>query len=232
MKKEKWYQKKIIKVPVYGIIIGLLLQVLMQIIYYPLGGWYANLPGKTIHILKIDAIDDAIPMVKIFILPYILSYVYWLIGLIIPAKNDKQYYFDWVIGSVIALTVGCIIFFIYPTYMYRDQPDLYAMAGDDFLGKLITTIYDGDGKNLASCLFPSYHCLTSTLCLLGALGRKEISKGYRIYSLIFAVLIYLSTLFVRQHYTPDVICGILLAVLGIGLSKKFHWGRILAKRFS
>lgn len=231
MQKTKWYQKRILSVPAGGIIIGFLLLALMQLVYYNIGGIYARQPGQTIHILKIAALDDAIPMVQIFIIPYLYSYVFWLVGLIAPSKTEKNFYYDWVIGSVIALTMGVIIFLVYPTYMYRDQEGLYELAGTGFLGKLITSLYDGDGKELAACLFPSYHCLTSSLCLLGVWGRKEISKGFRIYTLILAVMIYCSTLFVKQHYIPDVICGISLALIGIGISRKFHFGRKLADRF-
>ena len=50
---------------------------------------------------------------------------------------------------------------------------------------------------MAFNLFPSYHCLISTYCYLGVRKQPEISRGFRIYSLVMAALIGLSTLLTK-----------------------------------
>ena len=77
---------------------------------------------------------------------------------------------------------------------------------------MLKTIYAADGSDLAFNLFPSYHCLISAYCWLGVRNRPEISKGFRVYSLVMVILICMSTVFTKQHYIIDTVGG-----LGISL---------------
>lgn len=61
------------------------------------------------------------------------------------------------------------------------------------------------------------------------MGRKEIPKWFRVYSLITAVIIYFSTVFVKQHYFIDVIAGIVIAIISYAICKKLKAGRIFLK---
>ena len=72
----------------------------------------------------------------------------------------------------------------------------------------------------ADNLFPSIHCLTSWFCYIGIRGRKEIPKGYRIFSCLMAVAVFVSTLTTKQHVLYDVVSGMLLAELSYALTIK------------
>jgi membrane-associated phospholipid phosphatase len=63
----------------------------------------------------------------------------------------------------------------------------------------------------ADNLFPSIHCLTSWMCYIGIRGRKNVPLGYRIFSCLMAVAVFLSTLTTKQHVLVDVAGGVLLA---------------------
>ena len=78
---------------------------------------------------------------------------------------------------------------------------------------------------------PSIHCLTSWFCYVGIRGQNRIPKWYQVFSLIFTVLICLSTQFTKQHYLIDVIGGIGLAQLCWALSMKYDWYRPIMNFF-
>ena len=53
-------------------------------------------------------------------------------------------------------------------------------------------------------------------------GRAEISKGYRAFSLIFALLVCVSTLVTKQHVIVDVIAGVGFAELTWQISRRIN----------
>lgn len=113
--------------------------------------------------------------------------------------------------------------------MDREAENLVALAGDDFFGKLLQLVYGLDGGTLAYNLFPSFHCMLSTLSYLGVMRRKEIPLWFRVYSLVTAILIYCSTVFTKQHYVADIFGGVAVAVAFYFFAAKFHWGRVWEK---
>ena len=60
-------------------------------------------------------------------------------------------------------------------------------------------------------LLPSIHCMNSWFCYIAVRGRKDIPCWYRIFSFVFAWLIALSTVLIRQHVVVDIAAGFLLA---------------------
>ena len=117
-------------------------------------------------------------------------------------------------------------------------PDLYGdriaegvfviPANPTFFDHLRLFFYSLDGSDTAYNLLPSFHCINSTLCYLGVAGRKEISIWFRGFSLVTAILIYASTLYVKQHYFMDVVASAALAAAAYFICKKYHWGRMFA----
>ena len=167
-------EKQSNRIKKYAILIGIL-YLAMQHAFYLAGHHLASWIGITPVLPKVP-LDDLIPIVSIFIIPYIWSYAYWAMGPMIVSKCEKEHF-------------------------------------KDFLAAL-----------LLSCV----HCMDSTLCYLGVAGRKEIPLWIRIYSLVITILIYASTVFVKQHYVLDIVSGVLLAVIAYAVCKKFHWGRMFA----
>lgn len=74
-----------------------------------------------------------------------------------------------------------------------------------FAGRMLYSIDAADN------LFPSIHCLVSWFCFLAVKGQKKIPIWYKAVSFILAVLVFLSTLFTKQHVIVDVAGGIFLA---------------------
>ena len=78
-------------------------------------------------------------------------------------------------------------------------------------------------RNLGSAadnLFPSIHCLVSWFCFLGIKDQKRIPTWYKGVSFTLAVLVFLSTIFTKQHVLVDVAGGVILAQVCFILGQK------------
>ena len=221
-------EKKQRRVPGYAIVLGILYLILQHGIYI-LGDAVARMLDITPYMPKIP-FDDLIPIVSIFIIPYIWSYIYWAMGPMAVSLCEKQHFADYMAANLVGCVVGALILAFFPTYMDRVAEGLYEAAKDPTIfDRLRMYWYSLDvGSDIASNLLPSFHCLNSTLCFLGVAGRKEVPKWYRVYSLIMTLTIFASTVFVKQHYIMDVVTGAALGLIAFFLCKKFHWGRMFA----
>lgn len=220
-------EKKSAPIQKYAIVIGIL-YLILQHGFYLMGHYLAAWFGITPFLPKLP-IDDMIPIVSVFIIPYVWSYAYWAMGPMAVSKCEKQHFADYMAANLVACVTGTLALAFLPTYMDRVAEGLYEISENPtFFEKLRQFWYSLDGSAMAYNLLPSFHCINSTLCYLGVAGRKEIPLWFRIYSLLTSLLIFASTVFVKQHYVLDVITGIALAALVYALCKIFHWGRMFA----
>ena len=211
----------------YAIWMGIL-YLAMQHAFYLTGHFLALLIGFTPFLPKI-ALDDRIPIVSVFIIPYIWSYAYWAMGPMVVSKCEKEHFADYMAANLVACLAGVLALAFFPTYMDRVAEGLYAVPENPTIFDRIRMFwYSLDGSAMAYNLLPSFHCINSTLCYLGVAGRKEIPVWFRVYSLVTTFLIYASTVYVKQHYFLDIITGAALAIAAYIVCKKFHWGRMFA----
>lgn len=211
----------------YAIWIGIAYLILQHALY--LAGHYLALWfGFTPFLPKI-ALDDRIPIVSAFIIPYIWSYAYWAMAPMAVSRCEKGHFADYMAANLVACLAGVLALAFFPTYMDRVAEGLYAVpANPTLLDRLRIFWYSLDGSETAYNLLPSFHCINSTLCYLGVARRREIPVWFRVYSLVTTVLIYASTVYVKQHYFLDIVTGVALAGAAYFLCKRFHWGRMFA----
>lgn len=213
------------KITWYAVLIGLAYLAIQHGMYL-LGHEFALLLKIPAFLPKIPAIDDAIPIISVFIIPYIWSYAFWAMGPVAVYKCEEKHYKDFMAGVIVALVLGMIALAVAPTYMDRNAEHLYDIRTGDIFEKMRLFWYTLDGETIAYNLLPSFHCLNSTLCYLGVMGRKELPLWFRIYSFVMAILTYVATVCVKQHYFLDIFAGIAVAVIGYAVAKKFHLGRM------
>lgn len=191
----------------YGVIIGILSVIIQQGLY--LGAHELSLiVGNTPVCPKIAVIDDLIPIIPMFLIPYAWSYVYWAMAPMAVSRCDKNHFKKYIAAYILACLIGALIIIFKPTYMDRVVEGLTSEPTP----KILRFWYSLDGGDMAYNLFPSFHCINSTISYLGVMGRKEVPKQYRIYSLVLTLLIYAATVTVKQHYIIDVFGGIAVAV--------------------
>ncbi len=220
------------RVKKYEIWIGIL-YLASQHGFYLIGHYLALLIGFKPFLPKIP-LDDQIPIVSVFIVPYIWSYAFWAMGPMAVSKCEKEHFRDFMASCLVSCLVGVVALAFFPTYMDRVAEGLYVVPENPtFFDRLRMFWYSLDGSETAYNLLPSFHCINSTLCYLGVARRREIPVWFRVYSLVTTFLIYASTVYVKQHYFLDIVTGVALALVVYFVCKKYHWGRMFgpAERF-
>lgn len=162
-------------------------------------------------------LDSYIPFVSSFVVIYILSYVLWIIGFLVFAKESRSLCNEFFAAEFVCKTICLLCFVIIPTTMTRAN-----VPSGGVLNWLTNAVYSLDQPNN---LFPSIHCMESWICFRGALRCKKVHPMYSKVWFVLAVLICMSTVFVKQHVFVDIIGGIVVAEIGLFLSKKFNLGR-------
>lgn len=207
--------------------VGAVIFMIFQLGLYKLAGIFVQQISLFYSINpKIIVIDDAIPYLPYgFIEIYFLSYLFWFITpLWISTSQNKSNFINFMVYSTIASVAGFFWLILMPTWMNRTDHIIDGVAGENlinkaseiktpitrFLMQAIITMDDGDkGWNLC----PSYHCMASALCAYGVLKRKEHCIGTQIGFSIMAILVFMSTVFVKQHYFVDIFGGIAVATI-------------------
>ena len=159
------------------------------------GGWYH-------HNIE-SSLDLRLPFVPQFLIIYFGCYVFWAVNYILAARQEREQVYRFFTADIISRCVCLMIFLAYPTTNTRP-----VIEGSGFWDLLTGWLYSIDA---ADNLFPSIHCLVSWFCFLAVKGQKKIPIWYKAVSFILAVLVFLSTLFTKQHVIVDVAGGIFLA---------------------
>ena len=202
-------------IPRWGWAFGIGL-ILFQYCFYLMGGFLSGALGTAARAIdcKIPIIDDRIPLVPVFVLVYVYSFAFWIVGAAAVSLTGKRNFVNFLCGITLAYLLGFLCFVFLPTRMDRAAEGLLdeARMADPWF-RLLRLIYAADGSTMGFNLFPSFHCLSSAYCWLGVRGQQEISRGFRRYSLGMALLISASTVLTKQHYFIDIPGGWALALL-------------------
>lgn len=150
----------------------------------------------------VTELDQGVPFLKIFILPY-LSWYFFIIGtLIYFCFNDRKIYYRTLAAINLGLLISYAVYFFFQTNVPR--PDL---IGDDFLTMLIGFVYNNDQPYNA---FPSIHVLLSFIMIKAI--NKYPGKNYVNITVVYiiAILIILATQFIKQHVVLDLLSAVVL----------------------
>ncbi len=153
----------------------------------------------TANVLTIPFIDNNIPLVSWFAIPYLSMYFITLLPFLFT-WNDKKKLFATSFTFLYAAAIAHAIFLIYPTMMVR--PTLIPLNSFDYL---VEYIYLIDPPINA---FPSLHVLYSALAYL---CLRRINKSIALLALPFSSLTIVSTVLIKQHFFIDVVGGLALS---------------------
>ncbi len=213
---------------IWGLLIGILLIVYEVLIY----GFSSRLSASLGFVplsCKIAEIDDLIPVIPVFIIVYFWAYVFWITTPVAIVKTGREHTADFIFTYLITFLLGGIFMVFFPTSMDRAAEGIYDNGRNGVFWSLMRFCHSIDGKETASNLIPSFHCMNSVLFYLGVRKRTQVSVGYRIYAFIIMLLIFASTVFTKQHYIIDVFTGIIPAVIIYAICDALHPGRLLIK---
>lgn len=182
---------------------------LFLIILFDLSVYYVArlITADFVHYTIETTLDRLIPFFAPAIVFYVLAYVQWGLSYIAVVRESRECCCRIFFSDVVAKLLCFVIFLFYPTEFARPEA-----TGDGFFVWLTSFIYAADEPNN---LFPSIHCLESWLCFRAVLRCRRVPRWASVCNGVMAVLVFASTLLVKQHLILDVPAGILAAEIGL-----------------
>ncbi|MDO4313852.1 MAG: phosphatase PAP2 family protein [Eubacteriales bacterium] len=181
---------------------------LYAFIYMP---WFMYLEKHvTKHFYLIHSpLDDYIPFVEYFIVPYLLWFLFIAAGALYLFFTDKKGFLQMAAFLIAGMTIFLIICTVFPNGLNL-RPTTFPR--DNIFTDLVRYVYSTDTP---TNVLPSMHVFNSLGLCIG-LNRTESLKNkkwirFGIY--LLTVLIILSTVFLKQHSVTDMIAGLALGAV-------------------
>ncbi len=166
-------------------------------------------------------LDEIIPFVPWFMLFYVLAYVQWVWNYVYHTRLGRGGYYHMVTADLIAKVFCFVLFLVFPATIVRPE-----VTGNGFWDHVTRLIYYLDTP---TSLLPSIHCVESWLCFRAACMVKDAPRWYAPAQFVFTLLVFASTVLVKQHFVVDILAGIAVLEIGWFLSKRFKLWRVFYK---
>jgi len=185
---------------------------LYGLIYLPWFGWLEKHVTSDFHVIHM-AIDDSIPFIEYFVIPYFLWFAYIAVSITYFFFQDKKDFYKLCIFLFTGMTIFLIVSTIYPNGHHLRPEQFYH---ENIFTKMTAWLYKADTP---TNLFPSIHVYNS-LGVHFAITKSESlrnKKRIKALSFILCTSIILSTMFLKQHSFFDVITAFAMAAVLYGL---------------
>lgn len=180
------------------------------LLYFP---WFAFLEktvtaDSRIHVIHM-AIDDYIPFIEFFIIPYMLWFAYVAAAIIFFFLTNVSDYYKLCCFLFVGMTVFLLVSTIFPNGHYL-RPSVFPR--DNICTTLVQWLYVTD---TSTNLFPSIHVFNSIGVHIAVMHSEKLReyRWVRICSGILMSSIVLSTMFLKQHSVFDVLTGFFMAAV-------------------
>ena len=163
------------------------------------------------------SLDAYIPFLEIFLLPYLFWFVF-LIGMHVYTAIYDVAAFRYLMRFVmISYTVTVVIYILFPTCQEL-RPEVFLR--DNALTRFVDWFYEFDTH---TNVCPSLHVIGSAAVACAAWNARRLNTaGWRIAFWSTAVLISISTVFMRQHSAVDVAAAVPVCILAAWFSRDKH----------
>ncbi len=185
---------------------------LKYLLYWPIYGLMflgveQLLISENYHVIH-STLDDAIPFCEYFLIPYLFWFVF-LIGMsIYTLLWDTKSFVKFMQFIIISYTAAIVIYVIFPNCQQLRPAEF---ARDNIFTRFTGWLYQFD---TSTNVCPSIHVIGSAAVMLCAWKSKHFSgTGWRITFAAAAVLISISTVFLKQHSVIDVAAAIPVCAL-------------------
>lgn len=156
-----------------------------------------NVSQSINHVVKIG-VDDLIPRLPIFVIPYLL-FLPWLYETLIYTWFKNRDFHQLAYSFIV---INLIAFFVYLTFQTVVPREI--ITSNDIFSNILQFVYSND---LPYAGLPSLHSALSVSIATYFVIRKS---KYSWAAILMAVLIVISTLFTKQHFILDAVTGISL----------------------
>ncbi len=177
---------------------------------------------RRFHIVHM-AVDDYIPFVEIFIVPYLLWFGYVAVAITWFFFKDVQDYYKLCAFLFVGMTVFLVVSTVYPNGHYL-RPRVFER--DNIFISMVKGLYMIDTP---TNLFPSIHVYNSIGTHLAVMHSEKLreKKWVRRSSFVLMATIIASTMFLKQHSVFDVLTGCAMALVMYTLvyAREWQFGR-------
>lgn len=206
----KYYVKKLFNIlPRYGWIM-IACSLTLNVLTY--NGTRLLIENSTKYDLT-TTLDTLIPFRTEWVIIYLLAYIQWFIGFVAAGRERKALCYRILGGEMIAKFLCMVCYILIPVTIVR--PEIVGNAPWDYITRLIYHI------DAPESLFPSIHCLESYICFRGAMLSEKLPRWYVPVTGCFALLVFASTVLIKQHFLLDIIAGVLVGEIGLQVSRLF-----------
>ncbi len=173
--------------------------------------WFAYLEQtvtRRFHVIHMT-VDDYIPFVEVFIIPYLLWFGYVAVAVAYFFFKDVQDYYRLCIFLFVGMTVFLVVSTVYP-HGHCLRPRVFER--DNIFIDMVKALYMVDTP---TNLFPSIHVYNSIGVHISIMqsGRLKERKWIRRGSFVLMASIIAATMFLKQHSVFDVITGCIMAIV-------------------
>ena len=154
-----------------------------------------------------SVIDDIIPFCEVFVIPYVFWNALIVISLLYFALYNIDHFKKLSKFIVITQLVAMAIYIIFPTRQDL-RPEVFPR--DNILTDCVALLYRAD-TNTGVC--PSLHVAYSIGIASVWLKEKSAPIWWKLFIVVVAVLICLSTMFIKQHSAVDFFAALPVCLL-------------------
>lgn len=154
------------------------------------------------------ALDDAIPFCEIFLIPYLFWFVFLVGMLLYTLLLDTRAFKGMMRFIIVSYSAAILIYMFFPNCQQLRPP---AFERDNVLTRFIARFYEFD-TNTNVC--PSIHVIGSAAVMFAAWDSRDFrTPVWRAVFCVMAVLISVSTVFIKQHSVLDLLAAVPVCAL-------------------
>lgn len=159
-----------------------------------------------VHYASISCpLDKHIPFCELFVIPYLWWFVFLIGMLLYTVFYDIKAFKKMMIYIIVSYSITLLIYFIYPTKQEL-RPVIDELERSNIFTWIMKRYYSFD-TNTNVC--PSLHVIGSMAVLSTSLSIERFSSfKWRTYYIVAAILISISTVFLKQHSAIDIFAAL------------------------
>lgn len=200
---------------------------LYAFIYLPWFMYLEKTVTKHYHVIHMD-IDDKIPFIEYFIIPYMLWFLYVSGVVLYLFLKDTSGFYKCCAFLFTGMTLFLIISTLYPNG-HQLRPEYFER--NNIFVQAVQALYQTD---TSTNIFPSIHVYNSIGAHIAIIQNDRLRQNKWITggSFILMVSICMATVFLKQHSMFDVITGLILAFVMYEVVYKVDYVAIRNKRMA
>ncbi len=167
-------------------------------------------PADSNYWVSYSPLDDLIPFVEYFVIPYYLWYPFLVATGLFLLFRDAPAFSRYMLAIAVSFTASIVFFVLFPNGQNLRPA---SFERDNILTRLMGLIYAADTN---TNVLPSIHVIGSVLAVFALFDAKPLKERRFVWlktgSILLAILITLATVFVKQHSVLDIYAGLAACV--------------------